>query len=276
MNKLAKTLKVKMKMGYWSGYTMAMYPSQFAYRPIEVDFERIWKDRKEVNLYYHIPFCASLCPYCGFFTIAQNDSDYISKYVDKLNEQLKTYSSFWDTPATVKSICFGGGTPNHIPVGEYDKIFNTLDSEKIILDDKLEPSMEVSPELLTEDYVRDLSRIGIRRLSLGVQSLNLDIRKTINRKNNYNLLSLAEMMRRHNTNINIDVMNGIRGQKPKDFMDTLEQLMLFKPETISIYLLAGNESSMRKIDDDIMTNKEKYDLFRVFRDYLIDNGYYCE
>ncbi len=169
--------------------------------PIDVDFEKIWKDRKEVNLYYHIPFCKSLCPYCGFFTTAQNDTDYMSLYVDKLNRQMEYYASCFAETATVKSICFGGGTPNHMPIREYDKIFDTLSKVNVRMDEKLEPSMEVSPELLTEDYVRELQRIGIRRLSLGVQSLNLDIRQTINRKEHYNILSLAEMMRRYNMGI---------------------------------------------------------------------------
>lgn len=276
MNRLEKTLKVKMRIGYWSGHTMAMYPNQFAYLPIDVDFERIWSDRKEVNLYYHIPFCKSLCPYCGFFTTSQNDSEYMSLYVDKLNRQMEYYASCFTQTATVKSICFGGGTPNHIPIREYFRIFDTLSKVNVRMDEKIEPSMEVSPELLTEDYVRELQRIGIRRLSLGVQSLNFDIRQTINRKGHYNILSLAEMMRRHNMNINIDVMSGIKGQKPKDFMDTLEQLMIFKPETISIYPLAGKDSSMIKKYDDVMTNKEKYELFRIFKEYLIEQGYYCE
>lgn len=278
MNKITKLLRTQMKLGYWPGFTMAMYPSQFAYEPIEVDFTKIWKDRKDVNLYYHIPFCKSLCPYCGFFTIAQNDMGYIERYVDKLNKQLLAYAGYLNgnEKGVIKSICFGGGTPNHAPIRAYDKIFDTLHSSGLLFDDALEPSMEISPELINEEYIRQLKRIGIRRLSLGVQSLNLNLRQTINRANNYNLLDLAEIMRKYSMNINIDVINGIEGQTQEMFMDTLEKLMEFKPETISIYPMAGKESSMLKKDSKTMSNKEKYDLFREFYDYLLEKGYYCE
>lgn len=276
MNKTAKVLRTQIKLGYWPGFTMAMYPSQFTYEPIDVDFESIWRDRTELNLYYHIPFCKSICPYCGFFTIAQNNTDYINKYIDVINEQLKVYAGYSDKTTVIKSICFGGGTPNHAPIGAYDKIFNTLNSVNVKLDENIEPSMEISPELITEEYIRGLKAVGIKRLSLGVQSLNLDLRTTINRDNNYNLLKLTEVMRKYSMNMNIDIMNGIAGQTPEMFMDTLEKLMEFKPETISIYPLAGKDSSMIKKDSNTMSNKEKYGLFRVFHDYLVDQGYDCE
>ncbi len=278
MNKVAKLLKTQMKLGYWPGFTMAMYPSQFAYEPIEVNFPEIWKDRREVNLYYHIPFCKSICPYCGFFTIAQKDMDYIERYVDRLNNQLLSYAEYLNggEKGLVKSICFGGGTPNYTPIGAYDKIFDTLHSSGLLFDNALEPSMEISPELIDEEYIKQLERIGIRRLSLGVQSLNLNLRQTINRANNYNLLDLADIMRKYNMNINIDVMSGIGGQTQEMFMDTLEKLMVFKPETISIYPMAGKESSMIKKDFKTMSNREKYQLFREFYDYLLEQGYYCE
>ena len=83
-------------------------------------------------------------------------------------------------------------------------------------------------------------------------------------------------MRKYNMNINIDVMSGLVGQTPKMFMDTLEKLMEFKPETISIYPLAGKGSSMIKKSEQIMSNKEKYELFREFYDFLLNQDYYCE
>ena len=196
MNKIAKLLKTQMKVGYWTGFTMAMYPGQFAYEIIDVDFEKVWSDRKEVNLYYHIPFCKSLCPYCGFFTIAQNDMSYINKYVDQLNNQMKDYASFLNggNGGVIKSICFGGGTPNYIPIQAHERIFETLRKSPLVFDEKIEPSMEISPEIISEEYIKGLKDIGIKRLSLGVQSLNLDLRRKINRESNYDLLQLAGYM----------------------------------------------------------------------------------
>lgn len=278
MNKITRILKAQMKFGYWTGLTMGMYPGQYAYEPIEVDFEKIWSDRKEVNLYFHIPFCKSLCPYCGFFTVAENDKEYMDRYIEKMNQQMSTYASFLNNGdgAVIKSICFGGGTPNHLPIKSYDLIFDTLHKLPLKFNKNLEPSMEISPELVNEEYIKGLKKVGIRRLSLGVQSLNLDLRRKINRESNYDLLELVDIIRRHDMNINIDIMSGIKGQTPAMFMDTLRKLMVFKPETISIYPMAGEDSSMIKRDENTMSNKEKYMLFREFYDYLLSMGYYCE
>lgn len=263
-------------MGFWPGFTMAMYPSQFAYKKIDINLTKIWRNTSEVNLYYHIPFCKSKCPYCGFFSITQNDGEYMMKYIEKLNKQALYYDQMFNNKVNIKSICFGGGTPNHAPIKAYYEIFDTLSKMNVSFDQNLEPSMEISPEIINEDYIRQLHQIGIKRLSLGVQSLDINLRNTINRLNNYDLFQLVDLMRKYDMNINIDVINGLAGQTPGMFMSTLEALLTFMPETISIYPLAGNNSSMFNKGKNIMTNKEKYILFDRFYQYLIDNGYDCE
>lgn len=275
MNRTERILANQIKMGYWPGYTMAMYPSQFAYSKTDVDFKEIWKDTKEVNLYLHIPFCKSLCPYCGFFTIANNDMSYMDKYIDKLIEQIKFYSNCFREKVNIKSICFGGGTPNYLPVKYYYKIFDVLKSGNFYFDELLEPSMEISPEIIDENYIKELKNVGIRRLSMGVQSLDFNLRNTIKRENNYNLFDLIDIIRKYEMNINIDLMSGLMGQTEESFMNTLKEIVKIKPENISIYPLAGKESSMFE-NEKHMTNKQKYDLFKVYYDYLLENNYYCE
>jgi oxygen-independent coproporphyrinogen-3 oxidase len=263
-------------MGFWPGFTMAMYPSQFAYKKMAVDLTEIWGNTSELNLYYHIPFCKFKCPYCGFFSIAQNDDEFMMQYIDKLNGQALYYNRYFNNKINIKSICFGGGTPNHAPIKAYFNIFDTLSKMNIVFDKNIEPSMEISPEIINENYIRQLQHLGIKRLSLGVQSLDKKLRSTINRLNNYDLYQLIDLIRKHNINVNIDVINGLAGQTSEMFMNTLKALMTFMPETISIYPLAGNDSSMFDKVNNTMTNREKYILFDEFYEYLIDNGYYCE
>lgn len=136
--------------------------------------------------------------------------------------------------------------------------------------------MEVSPELLDEDYIKILAELGIKRLSLGIQSLDLSIRKSANRNKSYNIYEILDIIRKYKLNINIDLINGMEFQTADSFMDTLKQIILFKPENISIYPLAGNNSSMFKINDNVMSNKEKYDLFKRYYEFLLNNNYYCE
>lgn len=264
-----------LQVGYWPGFVVGMYPSQFAYEPLQVDFSS-WGKVDEVNMYYHIPFCKWKCSYCTFFMTLNHDDEFAKKYIDKVNEEFNFINQHFTKPVNIKSICFGGGTPNSIPVDLYESVFETLRNGNVTFDKDLEPSMELSPEIITEDYIKRLSEIGIRRVSLGVQSLKEELRNSINREANLNIYDITDILRKYNMNINFDIMYGLKGQTVENFMETLEELVKLGPETFSTYPLAGPQNSMFKKHPDLFTTKEKYELFEIFHDYLTSNGYDCE
>lgn len=272
---LSKKIKTMLQLGYWPGFVVGMYPSQFSYEPIQVDFNS-WSNVKEINLYFHIPFCKWKCSYCTFFMTLNHDDEFAKKYVEKVIEEFNFINQFFKEPVTIKSICFGGGTPNSIPVDLYQDIFDALKKGNVIFDKDLEPSMELSPEIITEDYIKRLSEIGIRRVSLGVQSLKEELRNSINRDENLNIYDITNILRKYNMNINFDIIYGLKGQTEETFMETLEELVKLQPETFSTYPLAGPQNSMFKKHPDLFTTKEKYELFEVFHDFLSNNGYDCE
>lgn len=274
MNKLSLTIKAMIKMGYWPGFIVGMYPSVFAYDKISVNFEEVWKDTTELNLYIHIPFCKKKCVYCDFFTGTLNDDSILEKYVFQLCKELEYYSDILIN-TKIKSICFGGGTPNILPIKYIDKIMNTINKSGFKFDDSLIPSMEVSPELLDYEYIKALKSNHIGRLSLGLQSLNTNLRQSINRDKELNISEIISWIRKEELFLNIDVINGLKGQSINDFMETLNKIVYFSPESISIYPLSGSMNSMFK-KNNYPTSKEKYNNFDVFYKYLLDNGYYCE
>ncbi|WP_127508284.1 radical SAM protein [Paenibacillus humicus] len=276
MNRLSRRLQKMIQVGYWPGFIIGMYPSHFAYKPIEVDFRRTWQHVKELNLYAHIPFCKWSCSFCTFFKVVKDDEEYYRRYMQRLNEEFIFYNTFFEEKVNIKSICFGGGTPNTVSVSDYEKFFDTLVKSNVSLDKDLEPSMEISPEIITKEYISDLSKIGIKRLSLGVQSLKGELRKGVNRDETLDILGVIQSIRDNGLNVNIDLINGIIGQDNDSFMETLKEVVAFGPETISIYPLSGKKSSMFKTSSAIMTTKEKYQLYELYYDYLIHNGYDCE
>lgn len=276
MNQLSRRIKKMIQAGYWPGFIIGMYPSHFAYKPIQVDFQKTWQDTKEVNLYFHIPFCKWSCSFCTFFKLVKDDEEYYRKYIRRLNEEFLFYNSFFKEKVNIKSICFGGGTPNTIAISDYEKVFDTLAKGNVSFDADLEPSMEVSPEIITKDYIAGLAKVGIKRISLGVQSLKGELRKGVNRDESLDILGIIEIIRNNGLNINIDLINGIVGQDNDDFMETLKEVVKFGPETISIYPLSGKKSSMFKNSSVIMTTKEKYKLYDIYYEYLVNNGYDCE
>ncbi|HCE2475714.1 TPA: radical SAM protein [Vibrio parahaemolyticus] len=276
MNSNYIKLKTQIKMGYWPGFIVGMYPSQFAYQPLNVDFHKAWKDVEEVNLYFHIPFCRWSCSFCTFFKVVEKKEDVFNRYVDKVIEQIQFYNRVFDRPIRVKSICFGGGTPNAIPAYSYIRIFDALKKTNFFYDKDLEPSIEVSPEDITLDYLKVLKTAGIQRVSMGVQSLRQDLRRDIGRGRNLEVSDILNDCRDLGLNINIDVINGIKHQDPDAFMDTLRELVEFGPETISTYILSGTDNGLIKNDPGFMSTKEKYAVFEEYYDYLTKNGYECE
>ncbi|EGQ9293874.1 radical SAM protein [Vibrio vulnificus] len=276
MNKSSRILKKQIQVGYWPGFIVGMYPSMFAYKPIPIDIKKSWKGVKEVNLYFHIPFCKWDCSFCTFFKVVKSEKSYFEKYTDKLIEQIHYYDEILPKGTIVKSICFGGGTPNAIPADHYKLIFNALNESSFVFDDSLEPSMEISPERITREYIETIADAGIKRLSMGVQSLRKELRRDMGRGRNLDLSELITAARDNSLNINIDVINGIRGQNNDDFMSTLKEILKFEPETISTYILSGVDNGLFKRDERIMTSSEKYDLFSEYYDYLTHHGYDCE
>jgi len=276
MTDLTKLVSAQVRMGYWPGFIVGMYPSNFAYDEIKVDFEEAWHDVEETNLYFHIPFCKMKCSFCTFPAVVQKNGQY-ERYVDKLIEHLEMNLACFDKPVRIKSICFGGGTPNILPIEQIERIMNAVQkSNKVILDEDLEPSMEASPEIVDQEYLSQLPKLGIQRISMGVQSLDEHLRNKMNRKEGIDLRTIVGWLREAGLNINMDVINGLENQTEELFMGSLAEIITHKPETISIYPLSGPGNSMFRKKEGQMTPRDKYAIFDTFHDFLTNNGYDCE
>jgi len=138
-------------------------------------------DEKEaVSVYVHIPFCHSLCHYCGCHTKIVSHTEVISTYVDMLCNEIRIAASHVTAKIKISRIHFGGGSPNYAPVSDIEKILNTLRA-CFFVDDRMRVDMECDPRLLTEEKITALSRIGIGRVSLGVQDFDENVQKAVHR-----------------------------------------------------------------------------------------------
>lgn len=273
---LARLLQKQIQLAYWPGFIVGMYPSQFCYEPIRPSWDTIWRDVDEINLYFHIPFCKWSCRFCTFFKVVRTDEHLHAAYVEKLCEQLRFCAEKFVSPPLVKSICFGGGTPNAISSHHYRRVFDALEAGGWRFDDQLDPSMELSPEIITEDYIATVADAGITRVSFGVQSLEDDLRRSVNRRWGLDVVAVFEICRERGLNINCDLINGLKLEGNDTFMKTLRRLVTFEPETISVYLLSGSDSSLFTRSDRVMSTREKYSLYDEYSRFLAEHGYRCE
>lgn len=176
--------------------------------------------------YIHIPFCKKKCGYCSF--LSYETLELKSIYVDTLLKEIK--KSYDNTPQ--KTLYIGGGTPSLLGLGDFEEIFACFN-----LDSDAEITVEINPCEIRREYLEGLRSLGVNRLSIGVQSFDDEILKTIGRNHNFsdikNTLNLARQAGFEN--ISTDLIYGLPNQDLKNWEKTLKTALDFEPAHISLY-----------------------------------------
>ena len=197
--------------------------------------------KKELELYVHIPFCVKKCAYCDFLS-APADQEILEQYVDVLLEEIKEFEE--PEKYQVVTVFFGGGTPSILPSKEIWRILDGL-RQKFLFQDHAEITLEANPGTLTEEKLTCYRQAGINRLSLGLQSAHREELQLLGRIHRFeDFLKSYEMARNAGfENINVDLMAALPGQTGKSFKETLEKVLVLKPEHLSVYSLIVEEGT---------------------------------
>ncbi len=190
--------------------------------------------RERLGIYIHIPFCASKCGYCDFYSLSGCDHmmpDYQEALLAHLEESAPAIRNY-----EVDSIYFGGGTPSFYGA---DKIVEILDALKLNGNVRLdsEVTVEANPDSISAAALKLLRQEGVNRLSLGVQSADNDLLKLIGRRHNFQQAqrAVAEARKAGFENINLDLIYGLPSQTKADWATTLAKVVELHPEHISCY-----------------------------------------
>lgn len=191
---------------------------------------------KDFSLYIHIPFCKTKCHYCDFTSFKCSDST-MGPYVNNLIRELGLYKEKL-RDYSIKTIFIGGGTPSTIDARYIEKILQFI-YENYNIDSLEEVSIETNPGTLDKYKVKKYKEIGINRVSLGVQSLNNDILKSIGRSHKVEdvYTSLSLLREEGFNNINVDLMFSLPGQTMDDIEYSLWEMIKLQVEHISLYSL---------------------------------------
>ena len=194
-------------------------------------------------LYIHIPFCASRCAYCDFTTKAvPGDAPEIGTYIENLCLEIRRLSKQGEFGG-LRTIYIGGGTPTHVGSGKLSQLLYTL-SLSINLEQIEEFTVEANPESLTEAMVKDIFALGVNRLSMGVQSFDDDLLRTLGRAHDSaGALRAIRAAQTRFDNISIDLMCGIPGQTDQVFEDSLRRAVDSGVKHVSIYPLTIEDGS---------------------------------
>lgn len=199
--------------------------------------------QRKLGLYIHIPFCAKKCDYCDFLS-APAGREQIRDYFEALITEVQQYRGRTDS-YIISTIFIGGGTPSYVDSSYIEAVMNAVKEVFQLDHHQLEATIEINPGTVTREKLKTYQRIGINRLSFGLQSSDNNELKLLGRihtfeqfEENYNLARELGFK-----NINIDLMSALPGQTLRSWEDTLYKVIALQPEHISAYSLIIEEGT---------------------------------
>lgn len=189
------------------------------------------------SLYIHIPFCRHRCAYCDFNTYAGQEN-LIPAYIEAVKAEIEQVARLQTYPFEIGSIFFGGGTPTYIPVKGLQDILNTCRRVFDVLEE-CEISIEANPGTVIKEGLYELRQGGFNRISLGMQSANINELRLLEREHDpFSVIQAVEWARQAGfDNLNLDLIFGIPGQSMSTLEQSLHLALGLKPEHLSLYAL---------------------------------------
>ncbi len=185
------------------------------------------------GLYIHIPFCTQKCPYCNFFSLAS--TRLIPDYVEAVCDEIALRKDYLQEP--VRTIYFGGGTPGLLRAQEIERILAAI--SRHLRNESEENTLEVNPNNVNHRYLQALQKVGINRLSIGIQSLNNEELRWLHRTHTAEqaITSIQQARESGFNNLSVDMIYGIPIQSQQSWERQLAQILALRPDHLSAYAL---------------------------------------
>jgi len=232
---------------------------------------------RELSLYVHIPFCHSLCYYCGCNKVITRHRDKADIYLEYLAQEITSRASLF-TDYTVKQLHWGGGTPSFLTHPQITKLVALL-KNSFTFAEQVEMSIEIDPREIELNLAQHLFDLGFNRLSLGVQDIDLKVQQTINRVQSTEFIGnfIKEAKDVGFKSINVDLIYGLPHQNINTFTKTLAKVHEWDVDRISLFSYAHLPSrfaAQRKLRDEWLPSvEEKFALMKLAIETLCSYGY---
>lgn len=263
---------------YTSYPTAIQFTEQFDRDKIHLYLRNRSEFEKPFSLYIHIPFCFSLCWYCGCTKIITRDQDRGDVYLDYLEKEIILVRETKHPDSPLRQIHFGGGTPTFLNPPQIRRLGKII-HQHFNVHPEVEFSVEIDPRRCSEEHIMALKEIGCNRASLGVQDTNEEVQKAIHRIQPFQVTKrVTEHLRKHGINsINLDLIYGLPKQSTVSFKKTIKQAVTLNPDRFAIYSYAHIPSIMpaQKLlnEEDFPTTEEKLGMLVHAIEKLPDYGY---
>ena len=235
---------------------------------------------KPLSLYVHLPFCHSLCYYCGCMKKVTRHEEQGSRYLQMLHAEIGMQGRLFDHDREVVQLHFGGGTPTYHDDAQLSALMVELGQHfSLSEDESREFSIEVDPRTVGHERLAHLAAIGFNRISLGVQDIDPKVQAAVNRiQDPESTLAMIEQSRRLGFNsVSIDLIYGLPLQTVDSFARTIDTVVAAKPDRLAVYNYAHLPHifrAQRMIEaKDIPSPETKLKLMELTIDKLTAHGY---
>ena len=247
------------------------------------DFETAVRQSNEtdggrpLSLYMHLPFCDSLCLFCGCNTVIKKDHAAAVPYLEKLKWEIHRLAGSLDKSRPVIQFHWGGGTPTYFTASQLEELF-LYTRERFHFAADAEIGVEIDPRVTREDQLTTLRRLGFNRVSMGIQDFDPVVQKKIRRIQSYeDTKAIFEICRSlAYESINVDLIYGLPYQTPESFLNSIDRIIEFNPDRIAMFSYAHvpwMKKQQGALSKYIPLGMDKYQIFRSGIERFTQAGY---
>ncbi|MCK5480588.1 MAG: oxygen-independent coproporphyrinogen III oxidase, partial [Gammaproteobacteria bacterium] len=233
-----------------------------------------------LSLYFHLPFCATVCYYCACNKIITKNRARAIPYLEHLHQEIALQGALFNNERKVEQLHWGGGTPTFINHDQMRGLMRVTGEHFNLRDDDLgEYSIEVDPREADADTIKLLREIGFNRLSMGVQDFDPVVQKAVNRnQTEEETVTVLEAARQQGfKSVSMDLIYGLPHQSVESFAQTLDKVIAATPDRLSVFNYAHLPSlfkTQRQINEaDLPAPAEKLEILQHTIEQLGDAGY---
>lgn len=234
---------------------------------------------RPLSLYFHLPFCHSLCWFCGCNKVITRKPEAADEYLDYLAKEIELRSQEISNDRKVVQLHYGGGTPTFFSAEQLTRLWNLIDNSFSFADDA-ELSIEIDPRTMQADQPKVLFDQGFQRASLGIQDFNPQVQKAVHRIQPEEMTrSTVDRLRNAGfTSINVDLIYGLPYQTAESFTETLDRALALEPDRFAVFNYAHVPwmvPAQRIIKEDTLpTPATKLEMLKLIAETLTRKNYH--
>ena len=233
---------------------------------------------RDLSLYFHIPFCQTLCWYCGCTTVITTQHSQSAQYLQYLDKEMGMITRLLNPERKVVQLHFGGGSPTFLAPEEIRELGGSI-HKHFKFSPHIEAGVEIDPRRMTRDHVTALREVGFNRASIGVQDFNPEVQKAVHRiQPREETENVINWVREAGFNsLNVDLIYGLPYQTLESFEKTLDQILELAPDRLAIFSYAHVpwiKPAQKILENALPTPETKFQILKLITEKLTHDGLY--